>query len=48
LPELGEAIDVSPMTMHRTRKAYVELGLSAAIEGKPERVNTFETLAGGI
>lgn len=33
--EVAEALDVSSITVHRTRKAYVEEGLSAAFEGKP-------------
>jgi transposase len=33
--DVAEALDVSAITVHRTRKAYVEQGLSAAIEGKP-------------
>lgn len=33
--DVAEALDVSSITVHRVRKAYVEEGLSAMVEGKP-------------
>ena len=35
--QVAEAIDVSTRAVHRVRKAYVEVGLQAALERQPRR-----------
>ena len=36
--QVAQALDVSTRAVHRVRKAYVEEGLSVAIERRPRRV----------
>jgi transposase len=43
---VAEAVEVSAITVHRTRKAYVEEGLAAAIERRPRQTQTPRTLDG--
>jgi len=44
--DVAEAAETSPITVHRTRKAYVEQGLAAAIERRPSKTRPPHKLDG--
>jgi len=44
--QVAQALDVSTRAVHRVRKAYVEEGLSVAIERRPRRVQPRRKLDG--